>query len=436
MKIKSFAALRFDEKVVGDVGNCIAPPYDVIDSDMQQRLYDKSDYNIVRIIKPKTKSTDVADENQYTQAAGFLNDWLKKGVLKADSKPAIYAYVQDFTIGFDDFRRSGFVALARLEEFGKNICPHEKTMDGPKADRLRLTEATAAQFGQIFMLYNDSEKIADAIIAKAADDDALLRFTDDNRVRHSLFAIDNQAEIEQIVEMMATKQAIIADGHHRYETALNYCRQVQNPAAQYRMMTFVNMQNEGLLILPTHRLVSNLSDFDIDKLISALEATFEIFEYQFTTSSDKSQAQQKMFNRIGKEFEKDKNAFGIYAGDGAFYTAVLKDEAAMDSVQTKMSRDAKKLDANILHSLILEGILGIGRKHLAAQSNIEYIKAIGDAVDRSISKIDQRESQVVFFMNQPKIEQVMAVAAAGEKMPQKSTFFYPKIFTGLAINKL
>ena len=424
MEIKAFRGLRFDSSVVGDAGCCVCPPYDVIDAELQGELYERSAYNIVRIIKGKSFPADTAEDNQYTRGAGLLEAWIGEGALKADAVCAIYGYVQDFSIGSNRFQRSGFVSLVRLEEFGGGVRPHEKTLDGPKADRLNLMRATGAQFGQIFMLYDDPEKIADGVIAKAAEGGALIDFTDDNDVRHRLFGIDGADDIEAIVKMMAVRQAVIADGHHRYETALNYYNETKNPAAQYRMMTFVNMQNEGLVILPTHRLVGNLGDFDFDKLLAGLYDDFDIVAHAFEGEDDKAMAMQRMFEQMKGGFEDDRIAFGLYASKKAFYVVTLKDVAA------------KELDVNVLHKLILEKRLGISEKQLAGEANVEYIKDIDGAVDESVARVDSKESQVVFFMNATRIEQVKTVAGGGEKMPQKSTFFYPKIHTGLVINKL
>jgi len=434
--IKAFRGLRFDSEVVGDVGDCITPPYDVIDAEMQQKLYEKSTFNVVRIIKGKTTPADTPKDNQYTRAGQLLNDWIRTGALKPDTQDCIYSYFQDFQIGQSRLCRSSFIALGKLEEFGSKVRPHEKTLDGPRADRLRLMRAKAAQFGQIFMLYDDPEKIAEVVIADSAAGPALVDCTGTDGIRHRLFAIDKTDDIDVIIKMMSSREAVIADGHHRYETALNYYKETGNPAALYRMMTFVNMHNEGLVVLATHRLVANLAEFDIDKFIRQIEGIFQITRYPFADKDDKARAKEKMFNHLRRDFESGKNALGIYAGTNVFYAVLLKEPAAMDEVGGQLSRAAKKLDVNILHKLILEKVLGIGEKQLAGQHNIEYIKDIGDAIDKSIAKVDTGEGQVVFFLNPPKVEQVKAVAEAGERMPQKSTFFYPKIYTGLVINKL
>ena len=436
MEIKPFRALRFDGDVVGDIGACISPPYDVIDSDMQQRLCEKSPYNVVRIIKPLEQSAENNEQDKYARAGDFLNELVETGVLKRDAKESVYAYVQDFAIGDESFQRPGFVALGELSEFGKGVQPHEKTLDGPKADRLNLMRAKAAQFGQIFMLYDDPERVADNIIAGAVKGEALIDFTDEDGARHRLFAIDVPEDINAIVKMMADKRVVIADGHHRYETALNYYGETKSPAAAYRMMTFVNMQNPGLVILPTHRLIVNVSGFSIDDLTEKLQGAFEVTKFTFADEGQKLQARRKMFELMKDNFGQGRSCLGIYAGDGCFYSACLKDSAAMNGAGGDLSDAAKGLDVNVLHKLILEDMLGIGDKQLAAESNVEYVKDIGDVIERSIAKVDSGRSQAVFFMNPTRIEQVEAIAQAGEKMPQKSTFFYPKVYTGLVVNKL
>ncbi|MFA6186174.1 MAG: DUF1015 domain-containing protein [Phycisphaerae bacterium] len=432
MEIKAFKAYRFNSAVAGDTGRCIAPPYDVINDIQQEELYQQSPYNIVRIDKGKTKTGDNETQNQYTRAAEYLIDWLKRGILTQEAKDSLYAYVQNFDVAGKNYQRSGIIALGKLVEFGSGVQPHEKTLDGPKADRLKLTLATNAQFGQIFMLYDDSQKVADKIIDKTvAGKEAAVDFTDTDGIRHRLFIIDDAKDIAAVVETMKTKEALIADGHHRYETALNYRKITKKPTADWQMMTFINMQNEGLIVLPTHRLIGALKIFDIDEIIKKLQEDFKVTEFTYT--NEKEKAKGLMFKRMKKAFEESKNAFGIY--DGAkFYFIVLKSHKHVEPL--KISAASKSLDVVVLHKVILERLLGIGDAQLASETNIEYIKDIGNAVDEGIAAVDKKEKQILFFMNPTKVEQVKAVAAENEKMPQKSTFFHPKIFTGLTINKL
>ncbi|MHC4387197.1 MAG: DUF1015 domain-containing protein [Planctomycetota bacterium] len=436
MEIKPFKAYRFDSAVVGDVGSCISPPYDVISPADQQRLYEKHEYNIVRIIKGKTAASDNDSNNQYTRAADYLNTWVDNGVLKQDPGEAIYAYIQNFQLAGRDFQRNSFVALARLEEFGEKVRPHEETLEEPKRDRLNLKRATVAKFGLVFMLYEDEQNVADKIIEQACRREPLIDFVDEQQVRHRLLAIADKGDIDGIAGMMTDKSCIVADGHHRYETALNYYKETGNPAAAYQITAFVNVRQQGLAILATHRLVGNLEDFRPADLITALSENFEISEYPFDSTETKVEARQKAFAQMKVECDADKIAFGIYAGDSSFYVSVLKDKQVMDSVAPNMSPPWRLLDVSVLHKLVLERLLGIGEKELAEGSNVEYVKDFGDAVDESIGKVDSGQKQVAFFISPTKMRQVHEVTAAGEKMPQKSTFFFPKMHTGLTINKL
>ncbi|MDH4240678.1 MAG: DUF1015 domain-containing protein [Phycisphaerae bacterium] len=438
MEVKPFKAFRFDAGVVGEVGNCISPPYDVISPVQQEQLYDKNEYNIVRIIKGKTTSSDNEGNNQYTRAAHYLKTWIEKGVLKQDSAEAIYAYVQDFEVAGNHFQRSSFIALARLEEFGPSghVKPHEKTLDEPKIDRLNLKRATITEFGLVFMLYEDRKKIADEIFKKVAKEQPLLDYTDEQNVRHRLFAVTARDNIKAIIEMMVDKDCIIADGHHRYETALNYYRETNNHSDMYLMTAFVNMLSEGLAILATHRLVDNLENLQFGRLIEDLKENFDITEFHFETPAAKIDARQEMSAMMERVHDENRNAFGIYGGNEAFYVAVLKDKQAMDSVASGMSSAWKSLDVSVLHKLVLEKLLGIGEKELARGSYIEYVKDTGNAIDELIAKVGTGAKQIAFFVNPPKMQQLVMVTDAGEKMPQKSTYFYPKMNTGLTISKL
>jgi uncharacterized protein (DUF1015 family) len=434
MDIKPFKAYRFNEEVGGNPGECIAPPYDVVDSSMQDELYKRNAYNIVRAIKGKRSSGDSADNNVYSRAAEYLEKAIADGALTAEANEAIYAYVQDFEIAGQTFQRSGIIACGKLAAFGEGVQPHEKTLEGPKADRLNLTRATGCQLGQIFMLYDDPQNVDRQIISKALLKDAVIDMIDEHDVRHRLFVIDEGESINVFASMMADKQAVIADGHHRYETALNYWAETKNEQASYQMLTFVNMRNEGLVIQPTHRLLVDMDNFDLDALLEELKDEFEITEFAFTSDADRQQARKQMFEMMGANA--DQNIFGLYAGTNAFYAIRLTDSKFMAELCPDMSEAAQQLDVNVLHTLILEKHLGICDAKLASQSHLVYIKDLGDAIDKSVAKVDNGESEGVFFMNATRIEQVQAIAAAGEKMPQKSTFFYPKIFSGLTIRKL
>lgn len=436
MDIKALKAYRFNKDVVGNPGDCIAPPYDVIDSSFQDELYSRNAHNVVRAIKGKQTDVDSDIDNVYTRAGMYLEKAIADGALIQENDDAIYVYVQDFEIAGQPYERTGIIALGGLTAFGEGVQPHEKTLEGPKADRLNLTRATACQLGQIFMLYDDPTNVDRMIIAEALKKDAVIDMTDDEQARHRLFVIDEPALIKAFSGMMSDKQTVIADGHHRYETALNYWAETKDAQAAFQMMTFVNMRNEGLVIQPTHRLLINMDDFNVATVLDKLKAEFNVTEYAFGSDSEKEQAKTAMFDSMKQLGDQGRNMFGLYAKANAFYAIELTDTQAMKTLCPKMSDAALTLDVNVLHKLILEKHLGICDAKLASQSHLVYIKDLGDAIDQSIAKVDAGESEGVFFVNPTRIEQVQNLAKAGEKMPQKSTFFYPKIFSGLTIRKL
>jgi uncharacterized protein (DUF1015 family) len=438
MEIRPFKAFRFNPAVVGDVGKCIAPPFDVISSSQQRRLYQRSRYNIVRITKGKTEPSDNDSNNQYTRAAQYFKRWIKEGALKQDSTEAVYAYVQDFQLAGAAFRRLNFIALAKLEDFGPPgwVRPHEQILNEPLIDRLKLKRATEGRFGLVFMLYEDQQKIAEKIIEKLATQQPLIDFVNDDNVRHRVYAITAKRDIDAIATMMSDKTCIIADGHHRYTTGLHYSKECNNPQAMYQMLAFVNMCQDGLKVLATHRLVGNLEDFDIDRVIAELEEDFEVTELRFSSPTGGARARQKMFEMMKAEYDNSETAFGIYAGENRFYLAILKNKQAMDSAAPEKSAAWRTLDASILHKLVLERLLGIDQEKLAKGENLEYMKDTPEAIDDAISQVDSRQKQAVFFMNPVKMQQLKMVTDVGERMPPKSTYFYPKMYTGLTIQKL
>jgi len=334
------------------------------------------------------------------------------------------------------YQRRSFIALARLEDFGQIVKPHEQILHKPMVDRLSLKQATSADLGLVFMLYEDRQKVADGIMAEAAGQEPLIDFVDEQDVRHRIFAITDKQNIEQIVKMMSEKSCIIADGHHRYTTGLTYSKESSNPAAKYQMLAFANMHQDGLIVLATHRLVGNLENFQLEKLIEELGERFRITKFEFDSAQTKQQAEQDMLERMRAEHDKDESAFGIYGPDSAFYVAVLKDKRTMDSVVPDMSQAWKTLDVSILHKLVLEELLGIDQEKLAEGENLQYVKDTPNAIADSIAQIDAGQKQAAFFMNPVKMQQLKMVTEAGERMPQKSTYFYPKVYTGLTINKL
>lgn len=441
MDIRPFRAFRFDPAVVGDAGLCIAPPYDVIDEQLQDRLYRQSPYNIVRIDRGKELAADSEYENVHTRAAALLRQWIDRGVLRQDPQDALYGYVQDFEVGGQPVVRKGIIALARLEDFGPVVRPHEEILPKPMLERLRLKRATAAQLGLVFMLYEDPEAVVERILDKAlapgpGGDSVLVDAMDEQGVRHRLCAVTAVEEIRQITRMMAPKPCIIADGHHRYTTGLRFAEESGDPAARYQMMALTNVCQQGLVVLATHRLVRGLRDFDGARLLAGLRGSFHLERHPFTTPGEKAKARDSMQARMKDAFEHDQTALGVYFGHGAFHLARLHDRHAMAAAAPAMSPAWHELDVAVLHTLVLEQHLGITPEERAEGQLITYLKDTASGLDEAIAQVDAGVQQVGFFLNPIKIRQLFAVTDRGQRMPQKSTFFYPKMFTGLTLQIL
>jgi uncharacterized protein (DUF1015 family) len=469
MEVKPFKAFRFNANVVGDVGECIAPPYDVISDSERDALYRKSRYNIVHITKGKGAPGDDERDNVYTRAAEYLHAWITEGALKEDDQDAIYGYVQDFELNGAPFQRLSFIALARLEDFGKVVRPHEQTFAKPMLDRLSLERATAARFGLVFLLYEDPQGIADRIITEAVTQESpaaapaarpytagratphqpprqealatiaaepLIDFVDEQAVRHRLYAITAPDEIEAIETMMREKSCVIADGHHRYTVGLTYMRESGNPKARYQMIAFSNTRQKGLVVLATHRLVGGIGGFRRLNFIADLEDSgFGLMQFKFSKDF-KEQSKQDMLRYMKRTHDEDDTVFGIYVGDKSFYIAWPKDKSRMAAAAPDKSEAWRALDVSVLQKLVLEDLLGLDEEKMGNPAYVEYVKDVPNAMDEMIARVDAGDKQIAFFTNPVKMQQLAEVTEAGERMPHKSTYFYPKMYTGLTIQKL
>jgi len=441
VRVVPFRAYRYDKTKIGDYSKVVAPPYDIIKGPMVDRLQGLSKYNIAWITKNKPEPSDSEHNNQYTRAASLFRKWLQEGALGQDDKESFYAYGQDFEIDGKKLFRFGFIGLMELEDFatkapkGKQftgVLQHEETLPKDILDRLNLCRQTFANFGLIFVIYPDAEKKVDSVLEKNMKKAAIMDVVDNENIRHRIWRIDNKKDTDAITSLMASKYVIIADGHHRYKTAL--ALKAENPdleSAKYRMLAFVNIRNPGLVILPTHRVVQNLPDFDRARLLDGVSKHFAVKDF-----TDKDE----MFKFMETQFETGSHCFGLFVNDAKFYAITLKDKNVMREMLPTKSEQLRSLDVSILHALVLEKILGIGKEKLAEGTMsgggyVTYVKGIGDAVDESIKSVKEG-AQAVFFMNPPRIEEVEAVSRNFEIMPQKSTFFHPKVWTGFTINKL
>ena len=441
VRVKPFKAFRFNEQKAGDLSRLVTPPYDIIKGEMIDKFQSLSEYNMAWIIKNKPQSTDTLSSNQYTRAREHFNNWIREGALVRDDTDSFYVYGQDFEIEGKKLFRFGFIGLIELEDFARGapsarnffgVLQHEETLPKDIEDRLNLCRSCMANFGQIFVIYPDPKREVDAILEKHMATDPVANVVDSDGIRHRLWRIDSENDLKKITSLMEDKYIIIADGHHRYKTALALSKEhPELQAAKYRMLTFVNISNPGLVILPTHRLVQNLDTFSRDNLIKEIQEHFTVETCETT---------DEMFELMNENFEKRKHSFGLYIDNSDFYVLTLKDISVMDELLDDKSAELRGLDVAILHSLILDKILGIDKQKLEQGTMrgggyVVYIKGIGDAVDEAIKSV-QKDGQAVFFMNPTRISEVEAVSKNFECMPQKSTFFQPKIWTGFTINKL
>ncbi|MBS3977845.1 MAG: DUF1015 domain-containing protein [Syntrophomonadaceae bacterium] len=431
-KITPFQGIRYNERKVNNLDEVVTPPYDIINPLEQEDFYQKHLFNIIRLELGKTFSGDTEKDNRYTRAAKTFSQWLQEEVLLNDPKPAFYLYQQEFDHNGMLITRTGFFARVELTDYSQGIVlPHEETMPKHKADRLELMRACNANFSPIFGLYNEPEgKIVELLAAKANLEQPEANAKDQFNVVHKLWAVDNPETINRVAEIFAPLQVFIADGHHRYETALHFKKESgQNckPGANYVMMVLVNLTDPGLVIYPTHRLLKNLIDFRQDSLLEKIAPYFEIEPVLM-----EAEGIQGLIDKLAEK-GKSRTAFGLFAGGDAGYLLALRQSIKpLEFAHSGATADWASLDVSILHNIILENILGIGSKQRANETNLTYTRSAQEAQLQVLNG----QQQLAFFLNPTKISEVTTVAQAGEKMPQKSTYFYPKLITGLVINSL
>jgi uncharacterized protein (DUF1015 family) len=447
--IEPFRALRYDPARVA-LADVVTQPYDKITPAMQDRYYAASPYNLVRIILGKQHAGDHPGENSYTRAAEFFRDWRRQGIFFQDPRPSIYVYSQRFAIpgGNKEAERRGFIALGRIEDYSAGVVfRHEQTLAKPKADRLELLRATHAHFGQIFMLYSDPGREIEDLLSSEKPSDMETR--DEYGVIHRVWRISDGSLLDLVRDKMRDKKLIIADGHHRYETALNYRNERRSvaatavvagaprersssergadsePAAPHElvMMTFINMDSPGLVILPTHRIVHGLQSFSPDQFRDQARAYFSVEEVDAGIDAERASGILREAGRAG-------TALLAVAAERAF---LLDRPKAFDSeLFAGLSLRQQSLDVVQLHKCLLQSVLGLSEESIRNQQNIRYVRETDDALGR----VRRSEANIAFLMNPVRTEQVRDVAFAGEVLPQKSTDFYPKLLSGLTIYAL
>jgi len=438
-RIYPFRAWRYNPAQVS-LGDVVTQPYDKISPAMQQAYYQKNPYNLVRVILGLPEATDAqTGQTVYSRAAAYLKEWKTKGVLAQEQDPCIFAYSQTFTVpGTDETKvRRGFIALGHVHDYSEKIVyRHEQTLSKPKGDRLNLLKATRSHFGQIFMLYSDPAGSVDKILYEnpGAPDGEV---TDEYNVIHRFWRVSDPATIKLLTSAMADKKLIIADGHHRYETALNYSKEhaPTTPAATETnaneltlapypeaavMMTFVNMDSDGLVVLPTHRVVHSLPAFDAAAFAKAAE--------EFFTVEPLAEADANTYMELLKQ--KTVPAFVAVTKAGSYLLTSKVDK--VNAALADQPERQRNLDLTHLHSVILDKLLGLDAEKVREQTNIRYLRSAESAV----AQPRKGEADITFLTNPVTMDQLREVAFAGDVMPQKSTDFFPKLLTGLAIYSL
>ena len=434
--ISPFRAWRYAPDRV-PVQQVVTQPYDKITPAMQERYYQASPYNLVRIVLGKRLPGDGDAENVYTRAAAAFQNWRQTGVLQRDPEPSIYRYSQTFWHPGSQAtaERRGFIALGRIEEYSAGaVFRHEQTLAKPKADRLDLLRANRAHFGQIFMLYSGAGKVDSLLDSAAAPQIASpeIEVTDEYDVVHRVWRISDSSIIASVQKEMRDKKLIIADGHHRYETALTYRNERRAEAETGSglpvpydsvMMTFVDMDRPGLVILPTHRVAFGLPSFSVARFQAETGRFFEVEEVDAGIDAARATA-------ILQQAGHDGTALLAVTAEAAFLLHTPK--ANGSSVFGNLSLRQQALDVVQLHKCLLEGVLKISEEAIRNQENVSYCREAADA----LMQVRSGKVQAAFLMNPVRMEQVRDIAFAGEVLPQKSTDFYPKLLSGLTIYAL
>lgn len=422
-EIKAFKGMRYTDNG-GTLNTLVCPPYDIISDAQRESYIEKNPYNIIRLELPK------GDDGRYREAGDTLDKWLDGEILACDGEDSIYVYEMQFTANGARLSLKGFVTLVKLTDFSEGIVlPHEETLSKAKQDRFDLMSETFCNFSQIYSLYRDENNSVYGMIdgcSKGAPD---MEVTDGDGTVHRMWRVSDGNTISKLTGAFADKKLYIADGHHRYETALNFHRSlcssgkaVPGDESGYVMMMLVNMENNGLVVFPTHRIVHGLSEFDAEKIINECRNYFTVAE---------APDEGRMQAALNKAYDEGKKAFALYVGAGKCFVITLKDETAVKKLLPDMSDAYCGLDVSVLHSLVLERIFGIDKENMANQKNLGYTRSREEA----LRAVDMDGADCSFILNPTKVSEIRDVAAEGEKMPQKSTYFYPKLITGLVMNR-
>ena len=426
VEVVPFNGLRYNEEQSGPLSELIAPPYDVIRPDLQEELYARNPYNVVRLILGKQKEDDSDANSRYTRSASDFTDWQSKDILKEDVKPSFYVYSQEYTFNGQTKNRIGFFARVRLEDFDKgNICPHEMTLAKAKQDRTQLIRACRANFSPVFGLFSDPEGTIDGKLAKIIEQPPLTEIDEDS-VTHRMWKVDDTETVQFLSGSFKNKKVYIADGHHRYEISLAYHKEhgAEVPDSAHVMMFLTNLDAQSLAIYPIHRQLKCPQPFNRENCIEQLKSYFNI------EVLPKGQTGDQLTSLLEKAGE-DGVAFCAYLGQGNALLLKLKDIENIVPFMEDDSNDLKILDVYQLHTLILRELFGVDTRKPEHQQYITYNVRTAE----SMANVDAGTFDLVFFMNATRMNQVRELAERGIRLPQKATYFYPKLLSGLVINR-
>ena len=439
--IAPFRGLRYNPELVGDLSGVMAPPYDVISPEGQQAFHARHTHNVIRLILGETCPEDDAVRNQYSRAGDYFRRWQAEQVLVRDPTPALYLYQQTFQFpGVGELVRCGLIGLIRLEEFGgRMVFPHERTMGAAKADRLRLMQACHANLSSVFGIYPGRFSELDRLAAAAREAKPTIDLCDWDGIRHQVWICQDRATIRTLQAECASTPLFIADGHHRYETALAFrdlmrAKETGNPADtqrrpyNYVMMTLVSAEDPGLVILPIHRLLRRLPGGSLDGYLAQLIRQFTV--EKLSVPRDPEAAASALLDHLRRTKE-GMHCFGLYGGEGRAYLLALTDEGALEAEDDKPPV-YRRLDVTIVHRLLIEGPWS---RHGLGELPDDALSYNHDAAE-AVRKVQKDGWAATILLNPTRITEVQAVAEAGLRMPPKSTFFYPKLLTGLVIHPI
>ena len=433
VEVSSFKGIIYNQKKISNLDDVMSPPYDIISKEMQTELYEKHSQNFVRLILGKINPSDSEKDNRYIRAKKLFDSWLKDSILISSDKTAVFPYKIKYKVKNQTKIMIGFFVLLKIDPEYKLVKAHERTLSKPKADRLNLMRACHANLEPIQLLYIDE----DDIIRKKIDgslNEPIIDVRGYDGFNHKLWKLEDKDVISMIQNELKDKVLFIADGHHRYQTAINYANEVkertgntdENAPFNYRMVILVNMFDEGLSILPTHRLIKK-SDINIDALLEKLNEYFVVEEKTVVRSKENVAAVSK---KIKDDLETEMDHKFVMYLKGKYYLLTLKDEAFMNKFASDRSKTWRTLDVSILHKIILEHLMDINQENL--EDHVKYTRVDEEA----IKFVDECKYDLSFLMNATKIEELKAIADAGEHMPQKSTYFLPKMLSGLVMYKM